>query len=76
MGRRKHGTMPPEQRIEARLLERKRAEMKMALPPQLKCEASLQRRIERSCCKINNEKSKLVVALWKTSQHYEVTTDH
>ena len=26
--------------------------------------------------KINNEKHKLVVALWKTSQNYEVTTGH
>ena len=34
------------------------------------------RRIERSCWKINNEKHKLVVGLWKTSQNYEVTTRH
>ena len=26
--------------------------------------------------KINNEKHKLVVGLWKTSQNYEVTTGH
>ena len=26
--------------------------------------------------KINNEKNKLVVGLWKTSQNYEVTTGH
>ena len=26
--------------------------------------------------KINNEKNKLVVDLWKTSQNYEVITDH
>jgi hypothetical protein len=38
--------------------------------------ASLQRKNEQSCWKINNEKNKLVVGLWKTSQNYEVTTGH
>ena len=38
--------------------------------------AHLQQIPERSCWKTNNEKNKLVVGLWKTSQNYEVTTGH
>ena len=33
-------------------------------------------RVEQSCWKNNNEKSNLVVGLWKTSQNYEVKFCH
>ena len=38
--------------------------------------AHLQEMLERSCWIINNERSRLVVGLWNTSQNYEVTTGH
>ena len=39
-------------------------------------EARLPQMLERSCWKTNNEKSKLVVGLWRTSQNYEVKFCH
>ena len=38
--------------------------------------ARLQQMLERSCWINNNEKSKLVVGLWKTSQNLEVKFCH
>ena len=38
--------------------------------------ACLQEMLERSCWKINHEKNKLVVGLWRTSQNYEVNFCH
>ena len=35
--------------------------------------SQIQQMLEGSCWIINNEKDKLVVGLWRTSQHYEVT---
>ena len=36
----------------------------------------LQGMLERSCWIISNERNKLVVGLWNTSQNYGVTTHH
>ena len=38
--------------------------------------ARLQQQLEQSCWKTNNEKSKLVVGLWKTSRNLEVKFCH
>ena len=38
--------------------------------------ARLQQMLERSFWKTNNEKNKLDMVLWNTSQNYEVTTCH
>ena len=38
--------------------------------------ARLHQKLERSCWVINNEKDKLDMDLWNTSQYYEVTTCH
>ena len=54
-----------------------RTENKMTTSLKIEFErASLPRWVERSCWKFNNEKDKLDVGLWKTSQNYEVTTSH
>ena len=38
--------------------------------------ARLQQMLEQNSWIINNERNKLVVGLWNTSQNYEVTTRH
>ena len=39
-------------------------------------EKNLEGKVERSCWENQQRKNKLVVDLWKTSQNYEVITDH
>ena len=47
-----------------------RTEKKMTTSLKIEFErASLRRRVELSCWKFNNEKNKLDVGLWKTSQN-------
>ena len=53
-------------------MESKERRGKQHLLPQMSLKSIFRRRVERSCSKTNNEKSKLVVGLWKTSQELEV----
>ena len=61
-----NNTMLPEQMKER---NEKNKEENNIFYHKLIWKASSQRRIERSCWKIDNEKNNLVVGLWKTSQH-------
>ena len=50
---------------------------KCQLLPQMSLESILAKKVTTGLLgKTNNETNKLVVGLWKTSQEYEVTTDH
>ena len=59
--------MPPEQKKEWNGMN----EVKQDLEG-----ARLQQQLEQSCWKTNNEKKKLDMVLWNTSQNYGVTTCH
>ena len=58
------------ERIEVESLERKELRRKWHLLPQMSLKGILRRRVERNCWKTNNEKRKLVLGLWKTSQNW------
>ena len=60
-------TMPPEEMKEWNGMDGGEQDLKRAC---------LQQMLEWSCWIINNEKHKLDMVLWNTSQNYEVTTCH
>ena len=64
----------PGERIEVGSSEQKNEEENNIFYLSLK--SILKRRVARSCWKINNEKNKVVVDLWKTSRNYEVKFCH
>ena len=68
--------MPPDEGIKGRSSEQKNGEENGNFCHKRAWKASLQGRIARGCWEINNEKNKLVVGLWVTSQDYEVIADH
>ena len=59
--------MPPEQKYEWNGMNEGKHDLERA---------RLQQMLERSCWIIHNEKNKVVVGLWRTSQNYEVKFCH
>ena len=69
--------MPPEQ-INGKLdgWKEKNGEHELQLSQIKLKEHAYEEKVEQSCWKINDEKNKLVVGLWRTSQNYDMKFSH
>ena len=77
MGEENNITMPPKQMNRSRIDGKKRTRKKMTTSTTIEFQKHpCNGRIERSCWKINNEKNKLVVGLWKNIPKPEVKSCH